>query len=92
MVYIASCESRYRQFNADGSVLLGEQNPLDTGIFQINKKYHLEAAIAMGYDINTVEGNIMYAKYLYDTQGTKPWLWSREQVYGTKGWAYGECK
>jgi peptidoglycan hydrolase-like protein with peptidoglycan-binding domain len=28
----------------------------------------------MGYDINTLAGNIAYARYLYDTEGTGPWL------------------
>lgn len=77
MVDIASCESHFRQLNKDGNILRGEQNPLDVGAFQINEHYHLEAAKKMGLDIETLEGNIKYARYLYDTQGTKPWNWSR---------------
>jgi hypothetical protein len=77
MVQVARCESQYRQFNADGSVLRGKVNPLDAGIFQINEKFHLADSEAMGIDIHTIEGNIAYARHLYNTAGTTPWGWSR---------------
>lgn len=77
MVKIAECESQFRQFDKDGNVLSGVQNNLDKGVYQINEKYHLEASKKFGVDIYTLEGNIAYAKYLYATQGTKPWGWSR---------------
>ena len=73
MVDVARCESNFTQFNPDGSVLHGVVNPSDTGIFEINQKYHLNDSIKMGLDINTIDGNIKYARYLYDTQGTAPW-------------------
>jgi hypothetical protein len=73
---VALCESRSRQFNEDGSVLRGEYNPQDVGIMQINEKYHLDTANKLGYNIYTLEGNIDYAKYLYRTQGLKPWTYS----------------
>ena len=77
MVKIASCESHFRQFDKNGEVLRGEQNPLDRGIFQINEYYHLENSKQLGYDIYTIKGNIGYARYLYDKNGTRDWGWSK---------------
>ncbi len=74
---IAWCESKNRQFNADGSVHMGEINPQDTGKYQINEHYHLEASKALGMDIYTLAGNTAYANYLFKTQGTTPWNWSK---------------
>lgn len=74
---IAWCESQNRQFNEDGSVLRGVVNPLDTGKFQINEKYHLANSIRLGFDIHTLEGNEGYAQHLFETQGSTPWNWSR---------------
>lgn len=76
MVHVARCESHFRQFH-DGESLRGRVNPKDIGIFQINERYHLATATKKGFDIHTVEGNIAYARYLYDTKGTAPWIWSK---------------
>ena len=73
---IASCESHQRQFNDDGTVLRGHMNSQDIGYMQINEKYHLGTALKLGLDIYTLEGNLEYAKYLYRTQGVKPWVHS----------------
>lgn len=79
---ICSCEStgkpynEPRQFNADGSVVKGKVNPLDTGMCQINLKYHEAAAARLDYDLFTEYGNASYAIHLYETQGTTPWNWS----------------
>jgi hypothetical protein len=73
---IAVCESENRQYNTDGTVLRGWMNPLDVGLMQINEKYHLSTATKLGLDIHTLEGNADYAKYLYKTQGVKPWIHS----------------
>jgi hypothetical protein len=40
---------------------------------QINEKYHAEKAVELGINIYTLEGNVEFAKYLYDTFGSKPW-------------------
>lgn len=74
---IAKCESEVRQFDENGDVLRGIQNPKDIGVFQINEKYHLDDSIKIGFDIYTVDGNIAYAMHLLDTQGTRPWNWSK---------------
>lgn len=76
MVDIARCESQYRQFS-DGEVLRGKVNPKDVGIFQINEGYHLSIATKMGIDLETAEGNIAYARHLFETKGTAPWVWSK---------------
>jgi hypothetical protein len=73
---IAFCESQNRQFTEDGNVLRGKVNPKDIGVMQINEKYHLSTAQKLGLNIYTLEGNIDYAKYLYKTQGVKPWIHS----------------
>ena len=73
---IATCESGNRQFNASGTVLRGKINPHDIGKFQINELYHASSAENLGLDIYTEAGNTLFALYLYETQGTKPWLYS----------------
>jgi hypothetical protein len=51
----------------------GRQVPTDVGVMQINEYYHGKAAQKLGIDLHTLDGNLEYAKYLYDTQGTNPW-------------------
>lgn len=70
---IAMCESTFRQYDSDGAVLTGKVNKSDVGVMQINKYYHLERAEKMGFDLNTIEGNMAFAKKLYKSEGTKPW-------------------
>jgi len=73
MVKIAQCESRFRQFDRDGNVLRGVHNDKDVGVMQINEFYHKDKAISMGIDLNSIEGNVAYARYLYEREGTTPW-------------------
>lgn len=77
MVRVAACESRYQQFNEDGKPLPGVKDPDDTGVFQINKRYHLAESETLGLDIDTLAGNIAYARILYDRSGTSDWLASK---------------
>lgn len=77
MQKIAYCESRNRQFAEDGSVFRGVVNTKDVGIFQINEKYHLSDSKKMGLSIDTIDGNMKYARHLYESQGTQPWSASR---------------
>lgn len=74
---IGWCESRGQQFNPDGSVHRGIINSKDVGKYQINEFYHLETSRRLSMDIYTLQGNTQYALYLYKTQGTKPWNWSK---------------
>ncbi len=73
LVEIAKCESEFRQFDKDGKVLRGVVNQSDVGVMQINKYYHADTAVKLGFDLETVEGNMAYAKYLYEKEGVQPW-------------------
>ncbi|MBX4189522.1 hypothetical protein KW785_02950 [Candidatus Parcubacteria bacterium] len=74
MVKIAACESHNRQFGKSGNVIRGEQNRYDVGVMQINELYHFDTSVKLGYDIYTLDGNVAYARYLYEKQGAKPWM------------------
>jgi hypothetical protein len=73
MIQIARCESTFRHTLADGSVLRGVVDNADTGVMQINKRYHERAAVAMGLDLDDIADNLAYARHLYEEQGTQPW-------------------
>lgn len=73
---VARCESQYRQFDTNGQVLRGRVNAQDVGVMQINEKYHLETSQKLGLNIHTLEGNMAYARYLYEKEGTRPWNYS----------------
>ena len=73
MIEIARCESKFRQFNADGTVLRGGWNNGMVGVFQFFESIHVGSALARGYDLSTLEGNLGYAKHLYASSGTTPW-------------------
>ncbi len=74
LVDIARCESHFRQYDTDGNLFRGKVNKGDIGVMQINEYYHGEKAKALGYDIKTMEGNMGYAKYLYEKEGAQPWI------------------
>jgi hypothetical protein len=74
MIAIARCESKYTQFGKGGTALHGGYGGKMVGIFQIYSDIHAAYAKSRGMDIYTTEGNIAYARYLYQTEGTKPWL------------------
>jgi len=73
-INISRCESGLKQFNEDGSVLLSKTS--DKGLFQINQ-VHWQTAKDLGIDINTIEGNIAYAKLLKEKNGTVDWKASK---------------
>jgi hypothetical protein len=73
MIEIARCESTFRHKLSDGSVLQGRVDNDDTGVMQINKRYHEETAIAMDLNLDDIYHNMVYARYLYERQGTQPW-------------------
>ena len=85
MAEIVKCESRFRQFNADGTDLRGIANSQDIGIAQVNEYYHAKRAKKLGMDIYSAEGNMAYAKLLYEEEGTAPWIssapcWKKSEV------------
>lgn len=73
MVQVARCESTFRHTLEDGSVLKGKVDSADTGVMQINKRYHESTALKLGLDLNNLYDNMAYARLLYEKQGTKPW-------------------
>jgi hypothetical protein len=73
MIQIARCESAFRHTLADGSVLRGKADPADTGVMQINTRYHGEKARELGLDVTNMYDNMAYARDLYLRQGTRPW-------------------
>jgi hypothetical protein len=84
---IAKCESSFRHFLPSGEVVRGKVNKGDVGVMQINEYYHKETAAKLGYDLETLEGNISYAEWLYNKEGSAPWVssspcWKKyEKVY-----------
>jgi hypothetical protein len=77
MIQVARCESTFRHGLSDGSVLKGRVDSADTGVMQINKRYHSATAVKLGLDLENIHDNLAYARYLYEKQGTKPWNASR---------------
>ena len=82
---IAQCESQMLQFNTNGDVL---RNPNSTaiGIMQIMTSVHSDTADKLGIDIHTIQGNLAYARYLYEEKGTAPWN-SSKACWGKMGHA-----
>ncbi|MDP3803921.1 MAG: hypothetical protein Q8Q87_00045 [Candidatus Omnitrophota bacterium] len=74
MAEIAKCESRFRHLGRNGKVLRGEVAREDLGVMQINEFYHEERADKLGIDLHTLDGNLAYAKWLYNKEGTAPWF------------------
>jgi hypothetical protein len=74
LVDIARCESSFRQVDENGKILKGRVNKGDVGIMQINEYYHADKAKELGLNLRTLEGNLAYAKYLYEQQGAQPWI------------------
>lgn len=72
MAAIAQCESGFRQFDSDGTVLFDPSYSM-IGIFQ-ESSAHLAEALDLGMNILTVDGNLAYARHLYQTNGIDPWM------------------
>lgn len=79
LVRIAQAESHFQQYDENGSVLLGYINKKDTGLFQLNQTYHLEASKKLGLNIFEPYGNIEYAVYIYAKDGSGHWNWSKSK-------------
>lgn len=78
MIAVARCESSFRHTNKEGNVLRGLVNNQDVGIMQINEYFHLDKSSQLGINIYDLEGNLEYARYLYEKEGTQPWSASRK--------------
>ena len=82
MIQVARCESTFRHTLKNGTVLRGEVDSADTGVMQINTRYHGKRAKELGLNLYNLEDNMAYARYLYEKKGTQPWkasapCWSR---------------
>lgn len=73
MIEIARCESKFRHYTDGGSVLRGGVDGDMVGVFQFYEAVHAAGAAGLGYDLATLEGNLAYAKHIYESQGTAPW-------------------
>jgi len=73
MIEVARCESTFRHDLADGTVLLGFVDSDDTGVMQINKRFHLSDAQARDLDLYDLYDNMAFARDLYERQGVQPW-------------------
>lgn len=73
MIQIARCESTFRHTADDGTVLRGRQDKADTGVMQINTRYHGEKARELDLDLTDMYDNMKYARDLYRRSGTQPW-------------------
>lgn len=69
---VSRCESRFRQYAKNGEVMRGVVEE-DVGLMQINEYFHKSTAEKLGYNLATIDGNLGYAKYLYEREGTQPW-------------------
>lgn len=86
MVAVAKCESHFQHTLSDGSILKGRVDSADTGVMQINKRYHGAKALELGLDLNNLYDNMAYARHLYEDQGTRPWnasapCWNKTLAY-----------
>ncbi len=72
MVEIARCESDFHMYDEFGNPLYGGTGGM-VGVFQEAAAIHNDAAKELGLNINTLDGNLAYARYLYEKQGLAPW-------------------
>lgn len=78
LVAVAQCESGFKQFKSDGT-LLENPDPKSSaaGVFQTLLITHGPKARSMGMDLETWEGNMDFAEYLYEINGLKDWKESK---------------
>lgn len=82
---IAACESHFRHYTKSGNVQRGEKNRYDVGVMQINELYHAEEAKSLGLNLYSIDGNVAFARHLYEREGSRPWnssskCWNKDLV------------
>jgi len=87
LVPVCSCEATGNpnnepvvyHYEEDGvTPLIGRYNSADRGMCQINMDAHSGTIEEMGLDIlSDFDDYITYTNHLYDTQGLKPWVYSK---------------
>ncbi len=82
MIGICGCESTFQQYREDGTLLVSRHvkegtNRRDStalGVCQITYKNHYgNWTKSPETDITTLEGNLAYARWLYEENGTSDW-------------------
>lgn len=86
MLPIIRCESNFKQFETDGTVLKNRAGSSAIGVAQIMSSLHPDPKIIYRYnkrfntdfqkedfDITTLEGNLGYALILYKIRGVRDW-------------------
>ena len=86
MIPIIQCETHFRHFAPDGSILTNAEGSTATGVAQILDSVHpdpkvlevynkrFEAATTIDdFDLTTIDGNLEYALILYEVRGTRDW-------------------
>jgi len=74
---VAFCESTFRHYDENGDVIRGDVDSRDVGVMQINEYYHGSQARKIGIDLTTLDGNMKFARLLYNDQGLAPWSASK---------------
>lgn len=86
MIPVIACESAFRHFEADGSVLKNSEGSSAIGVAQILSSVHPDPRVVMSYnrrfntdlsaadfDLTKLQDNLAYALVLYRVRGTKAW-------------------
>jgi len=77
MISVARCESTFKQYDPRTGEVLKNPGSSATGAMQLMSSYHRAPAKDLGWDIDTLEGNLLYADEMYRTSGLVPWEASR---------------
>lgn len=80
MIAIASCESEFRQYKEDGQLLVNP-SPKSTasGVYQILYTTHKKSwSKSPETNITTLDGNLEFARKMYEESGTAPWKGSQD--------------
>ena len=72
LIRVAQRESQFQQWKADGTVFRGV-NPEDTCAMQINIPVWTEDLKKTGYQLDTLDGCLSMALYIYKKDGLAPW-------------------
>lgn len=73
MAKISKCESGFRQYNSDGSLLRNSEGSSAVGAMQIMVSVHNPVLKKLGYDVTRLKDNLAFARHLYNQSGTQPW-------------------
>lgn len=78
LLRVAECESGSKQFLPNGKLVRDGVTGTHVGLFQESLGWQASST-ANGYgDIKTTDGNIAWAIHLYEVQGLRPWLASKD--------------